>query len=496
MAIPQPVLSRSYMRLAEEQAVQRGISTGQLMENAGKALADVLAKRYKPGAVYILCGHGNNGGDGYAAAYHLKQAGYSVTCCAVFPETPLKGDTAAMAKRWQQMGGTLKRFDEKDVGKASVVVDAVFGTGLNQPLPEVLLAIFQTVLESNVPVVAADLASGIDADTGAMLGGALPAAVTVAFGTIKPAHLLLPGKAFMGEIVNVDIGIPWELLYTSAPFWRNQPALWQEGLAWPSAWQHKYDRGHALILAGMELLGATRLMTESAARSGVGLVTVGAQPQQVTMLATALPAPVLLRSAEGIPAILEWIQQYQVSAVAFGPGATTAYRSKQVLEALLPAGIPLVLDADALGTMANNAEEYWGKASAPFIITPHSGEFETLFPGLEGGKIEKTLEAARISGAIVVHKGSDTVIASPDGRLALNGNAPPFLATAGSGDVLTGLITGLLAQGMSAWEAACAGVWLHAEAGNTVGLGLIASDLPNTFPGLLKGLKEPSPSSA
>jgi NAD(P)H-hydrate epimerase len=398
-----------------------------------------------------------------------------------------------MAQRWQQAGGAVHPFHPDLLQSHSLLLDAVFGIGLNRPLEPEILALFQHISDSGLPVIAADIPSGLDADSGQLLGGALPATLTVAFGSLKPAHMLLPGKAWCGEVIAVDIGISPDILYPLASAWRNTPALWHNALPVPTPWQHKYERGHSLIIAGTELIGATRLMAMASARSGSGLVTVHCPAgNSLSLLQTTLPAAMLVRSSEGVTGIIETINAHKVTASAFGPGAGTGYRTKQILEALRDKPTPLVLDADALTTLAASRDDFLGKFAGTVILTPHQGEFERLFPEITApDKTVRALQAAEKSGNIVVYKGNDTVIAAPDGRLAINDNASSWLATAGSGDVLTGIITALLAGGMPPWEAACAAVWLHGEAGNRGSVGMIADDLPQWLPIVLQDLHYP-----
>ena len=343
------------------------------------------------------------------------------------------------------------------------------------------------------PVLAVDLPSGLHADTGQPLGEAVRAAATVTFFRKKPGHLLYPGRSLCGRVMLADIGIPAAVLAVVAPrTFENTPGLWSDAYRPPSPESHKYLRGHALIVSGgMTRTGAARLAAGAALRAGAGLVTLASPGSALAVNAAQLTA-VMLRRVDDAAALGEALAEPRVTAAALGPALGTGERERAMVEAALAAAPPLVLDADALTLCAEAPQACFaaiGARPAPVVLTPHEGEFSRLFKDLaDGPKPGRARAAAARSGAVVVLKGADTVIAAPDGRLAINGNAPPWLATAGSGDVLAGIAAGLLAQGLPGFEAACAAVWLHGAAAAEVGPGLVAEDLGAALRPVLRGL--------
>ncbi len=364
---------------------------------------------------------------------------------------------------------------------AAVVIDALFGAGLDRPLTGRAAAL-AAAMTDGPPVLAVDLPSGVDSDTGAILGVAVRAAATVTFFRKKPGHLLYPGRALCGQLTLADIGIPAAVLAAIRPTaFENGPALWGAALRAPAADDHKFRRGHALVVSGgMTRTGAARLAAGAALRAGAGLVTLASPPGALAVNAAHLTA-VMLRRIDGAEDLAAALADPRLTAVALGPALGTGEPERALVEAALAAPCPAVLDADALTLGAAEPERFFAAIAArpgPVVLTPHEGEFARLFPDLAGKpRPESARAAAARAGASVVLKGPDTAIAAPDGRLAINSNAPPWLATAGSGDVLGGIVAGLLAQGMPGFEAAAAAVWLHGEAGSEAGPGLIAEDL-------------------
>jgi hydroxyethylthiazole kinase-like uncharacterized protein yjeF len=392
--------------------------------------------------VLALCGPGNNGGDGLVAARLLAQWGWPVTVAA--PGGP--GFTAGAAAR------------------AGLVIDALFGAGLSRDLAPELAA----VLGAARRLVAVDVPSGLDGATGQPRGFAPPATLTVTFFRRKPGHLLLPGRTLCGELVLADIGMPAAVLDLVRPVtFRNTPALWTPPA--PDAASHKYTRGHLTILGGA-MTGAARLAAMAARRAGAGLVTIAARDGAAIYRAGD---PGVIVSDAPLPALLADPRR---AAWLCGPGLGEA--AGACLARLLAAGRTVVADADALTACSGRPELLAGAA----VLTPHDGEFARVFGGPGPDRLAAARAAARRSGAVVVLKGPASVIAAPDGRAAINDDAPAWLATAGSGDVLAGIIAALLAQRMPPWEAACAGVWLHGRAGRLAGAGLIAEDLPDLLP--------------
>jgi hydroxyethylthiazole kinase-like uncharacterized protein yjeF len=488
------VLTVAQMAAADNFAVMAGTPTLTLMENAGRAVADAIAARFAPCATLVLCGPGNNGGDGFVAARLLAERGFAVRV-ADFDFT--QGDAAVMAAKWH--GPRVKLLPGVMDG-AALVVDGLFGAGLSRPLEGVVRDIVAALGEMppETSVVAIDLPSGVAGDTGRMLGDtAVRADLTVTFFRKKPAHLLLPGRAHCGEILVADIGIPEGALDLIRPILtENTPVLWGDKFPWPQAETHKYSRGHCVVVSGpMHATGAARLAARAALRVGAGLVSVASPLDALAVNAAHLTA-IMLKPFEGARGLSDLLLDKRMTTVVIGPGLGVSGETRELVQTVL-AGPPykkVVLDADALSSFEDDPEALFNRLRpGAAILTPHDGEFERLFPGLledSASKLEAVRAAAERCGAIVLLKGSDTVIARPDGSVTINANAPATLATAGSGDVLAGLIGGLFAQGMEAGSAAAAAAWLHGDAAGRFGPGLIAEDLSEILPESLAALRD------
>jgi NAD(P)H-hydrate epimerase len=471
---------------ADRLAIAGGIAGTTLMENAGRAIADAVSRRWSPRPVAVLCGPGNNGGDGFVAARLLAGRGWDVRLALLGARVALKGDAAVAASLWQ---GPIEALGEAALDGAGLVIDALFGAGLARPIEGAAAAVIAALDRLRVPIVAVDVPSGIDGASGEVRGIAPKAALTVTFFRRKPGHLLLPGRVHCGETLVAQIGIDATVLDRVAPDTAaNDPALWLDRFPFPGASDHKYRRGHVLVAGGPVMTGAARLAARSAARAGAGLVTVAAPEPAFPIYAATLTGVIVLPVAgpDGFRALLADPRR---NVVLVGPGAGSGPETRDKVLAVLAAGKQAVLDADALTAFAARPADLFAAVCAPCVLTPHEGEFARLFEAT-GSKVERARRAARASGAVIVLKGADTVIADPDGRAAINENAPPELATAGSGDVLAGLVTGLLAQGMPAFEAAAAAVWLHGEAARQFGAGLVAEDLIDDLPVILNRLRQ------
>lgn len=470
---------------ADHLTVAAGISGIELMENAGAAVAQTMRRRWSKRCVTVLCGPGNNGGDGFVVARLLAEAGWGVQIGLLGRRDHLKGEARHHADLWP---GSVEPLTPAVLEGAELVVDAIFGAGLARPIKgpaeETLLAASRT----GVPIVAIDIPSGVLGDTGENLG-AVSAALTVTFFRKKPGHLLLPGRLLCGKVVVADIGTPDSALKQLAPdTFENDPRLWLSELPHPQDDGNKYRRGHALVSGGYPTTGAARMAARAAARAGAGLTTIAVSEVALPVYAAALTSIMVqpITTPEEFDRLLE---DHRLSAFLIGPGAGINAETRSRVLALLKTERPTVLDADALTVFQDDPSTLDQAIVGPCILTPHDGEFARLFDP-SGDKLTRTRRAARRSGAIIVLKGTDTVIASPDGLAVINANAPATLGTAGSGDVLAGIILGLLAQGMEPFLAACAAVWLHGAAATDFGPGLLAEDLPDLLPGVFRRLDE------
>jgi hydroxyethylthiazole kinase-like uncharacterized protein yjeF len=479
------LLTPRQMGEVDRLAIAGGISGTTLMENAGRAVADAVSRRWPRQPLVVLCGPGNNGGDGFVAARLLAERGWPLRLALLGSREVLKGDAAAAASRWT---GPVETLAPSVLDNAGLIIDALFGAGLARPIEGVAHEVIAALGAARLPVVAVDVPSGVDGASGAVRGIALNAVLTVTFFRRKPGHLLLPGRSHCGETLVAPIGIPDAVLDQVMPdVAANHPDWWRGHFPWPTPADHKYTRGHALVAGGAVMTGAARLAARAAARIGAGLVTVTAPEPALPIYAAALTG-IIVQPAGGLDAFQALLADPRRNAALIGPGAGVGAETCDKVLAILAAEKRAVLDADALTSFAKNAEVVFRAIRSPCVLTPHEGEFARLFDP-SGSKIERALRAARASGAVVLLKGNDTVIAAPDGRAAVNEGAPPELATAGSGDVLAGMVVGLLAQGMPAFEAAAAAVWLHGAAGRRVGPGLIADDLVEGLPAVLTVLK-------
>jgi hydroxyethylthiazole kinase-like uncharacterized protein yjeF len=487
------LLTNAEMSRADRLAVAAGVPSLTLMENAGRAVADE-ATLMAPAStrIAVLCGPGNNGGDGFVAARHLRDRGYEVRLSLLGDRDGLKGDAAAMAQRY---AGPVSPVSGSALERAELIVDALFGAGLTRPLEGAAAAAVEAMNASGCPVLAIDVPSGLDGTTGAATGPVVQALRTVTFFRRKPGHLLLPGRTYCGPVSAADIGIPASVLGEIEPHtWANAPGLWLSVFPHPEMAGHKYDRGHALVVSGpLAHTGAARMGARGALRIGAGLVTVASPPDALAVNAAHLTA-IMLLPFEGGHGLSQILSDRRKNVVLLGPALGVGAATRELVATALSSGAATVLDADALTSFAGEAAEL-GRAIAvmptrPAVLTPHEGEFHRLFPAnTSGSKLDRARAAALEIGAVVVLKGADTVIAAPDGRAAINDNSPPWLATAGAGDVLGGFIAGLLAQGMPPFEAACAAVWLHGAAAADFGPGLIAEDLPERVPAELAKLQ-------
>jgi len=466
------LLTPQQMAEADRLTIAGGIPGIALMETAGRAVADTVSRRWPMRPIAVLCGPGNNGGDGFVAARLLAERGWPVKLALLGAVEALRGDAAAAAAGWR---GPVEPLAPSALDGVILVVDGIFGAGLSRPVEGVVRAVIEAIGERALPVVAIDVPSGIDGASGAVHGIAPRAATTVTFFRKKPGHLLLPGRDYCGEIVLTQIGIPDRVLDDVSPDTvANDPSWWLASVPRPSSASHKYTRGHALLAGGM-MTGAARLAARSALRAGAGLVTLAAPETAFPIYAGALTG-VIVHAVSGLDAFRSLLADKRRNAVLIGPGLGVGPEARDATFAVLGADRRTVLDADALTSFAQDPDALFSAIRSPCVMTPHEGEFARLFDPA-GSKPERARRAARQSGAVILLKGADTVVAAPDGRVAINANAPPELATAGSGDVLAGILLGLLAQGVEPFAAAAMAVWLHGDTADRVGAGLISEDL-------------------
>jgi hydroxyethylthiazole kinase-like uncharacterized protein yjeF len=504
------LLHVAQMSRADALAIAGGTPGISLMNAAGQAVAAAVRTRWAPRDALVLCGPGNNGGDGFVVATELLSAGWPVRVAGLSPEGGWRGDAALALQAWLAawqacgaQGDAVLPLGQPRPHPDTLVVDALFGAGLNRPLDGEAAQALRRAQQVGASVVAVDVPSGVWGDNG-LADGAVPCALTVTFFRPKPAHLLMPARDLCGELVVADIGIPESVLSAlQVRCWDNQPELWLD--TWPhmDAAGHKYHRGHALLWGGPVMTGAARLAAVACARAGAGLTTVCTPQSAFGVYASSLLSVMVSPLAgEGPDAWCDGVKQLldddRLSAMLIGPGAVGGLAPagvRALVSVMLASGRPVVLDADALSAFHDDPELLFAAIAAqgrPVVITPHEGEFRRLFPmpqvALAGSKVARAQAAAARSGAVVVLKGADTVVAAPDGRCAINRHAGPALATAGAGDVLAGMVLGLLTQGMPAWHAACAAVWLHGDLAWNSAPGLIADDLPGRIPDALARL--------
>jgi hydroxyethylthiazole kinase-like uncharacterized protein yjeF len=484
------ILTPAEMAEADRLTIAGGVSGFSLMEHAGLAVAEAVQRRLPAkGRVAVMTGPGNNGGDGFIAARVLSEAGYTVSVGLLTARDRLTGDAAFAAASWT---GFSKGLSPAIADEADLIVDALFGAGLDRNVEGLAAQTIAAVNRSSVPVVAVDLPSGINGATGKVMGAAIEADESVTFFRLKPGHLLVPGRKYCGKVTVADIGIRADCLAAIKPKTaHNLPTRWT--LPPLEIDGNKYSRGHAVVVSGPAArTGAARLAARGALRVGAGLVTVAAPLDALPVNAAQLTA-IMLLPMEGAAGLAGILADERRNAVVIGPALGLDEQAVDLVMAALASRAAVVLDADALTAFTGKSEELFSlikQRQAPVVLTPHDGEFARVFPDLaaDPSKIERARLAAARSGAVVVLKGPDTVVADPAGEALIADNAPPQLATAGSGDVLAGMIGGLLAQKMPALEAAAAAVWLHGEAGLSAGRGLVAEDIPEALPEVFSAL--------
>jgi hydroxyethylthiazole kinase-like uncharacterized protein yjeF len=490
------LLDNAEMAAADRLAIASGVAGIDLMERAGSAVAEAVAARQSTdGRIVVVAGPGNNGGDGFVAARLLAERGYRVQVLLLGETGWLKGDAALAAKAWK---GPVAPADPSGLTGADTVIDALFGAGLDRPVEGPAHVMIEAMNAQPAPIVAVDLPSGINGTSGAVMGTAVKAAHTVTFFRKKPGHVLLPGRLYCGDISVTDIGIPPSVLAQIKPkTFANMPSLWRADFPVSRLTGNKYDRGHAVVVSGPSWsTGAARLAARGALRAGAGLVTI-ASPREALSVNAAASLAVMVRSVDGANELAAFLADRRLNALAIGPGLGVGEATCELVLSALAGDRAAVLDADAITSFADNPQRLKQAIAArpgrATILTPHEGEFSRYFWALDertkvGSKLERARLAAALLGAEALIKGGDTVVAAADGRASIAANAPAYLATAGAGDVLSGIAAGLVAQGMPAFEAASAAVWLHGEAALAVGPGLISEDLPEALPRVYREL--------
>lgn len=470
------LLSCAESAAADRAMAAAGTAGLELMRRAAQAVVNVVRKHYAPRPTLVVCGPGNNGGDGFIIAENLRQAGWLVRVYCIADRTKYSGDAAQALAGWQ---GDFVTFLPEDT---QLVVDALFGTGLNKPIEGEAREAIEKINARGLDVVAVDIPSGIQGDSGAVMGAALKARQTVTFTRKKIGHLLLPGCVLAGDVCVADIGIVVAALPPSCA--ENMPGLWGHLLPRPGREQHKYDRGHVLVLGGEVLTGAARLAARAAQRGGAGLVTIAAPEKAWPVYAAALES-VMVRPMVSSGDWQKLLEDRRKNTVVLGPGAGVSEQTYARVAHALTLGKACVLDADALTAFRDDPEELFDLLNPACVLTPHEGEFAALFGDLVDqtrDKLHRARAAARLAGCPVLLKGADTVIAAPTGQAVINSNAPAWLAVGGAGDVLSGLIAALLAQGMESFAAAAAAAWLHGAAAGQHGPGMIPEELIASLP--------------
>ncbi len=489
------ILTTAEMEHADRLAIAAGTPGFALMMSAGQAIAQVAMDLVEEGPIIVVAGRGNNGGDGFVAAAELAARGREVSVILICERDILAGDAASAARGWKY---PVLPFNPQAIGRPALIIDALFGAGLNRTVKGEPEQMIEAINANGAPILSVDLPSGVNGTSGAVMGVAVKATETVTFFRRKPAHLLLPGRIQCGRVRVVDIGIDANVLAEIQPrTFENIPALWRQSFPVPRIDGHKYSRGHTVVASGnMASTGAARLSARGALRAGAGLVTLASPRNALAVNAAALSA-VMVHSVDTAIEFAELLTDKRFNACVIGPGAGVNQRTRDLVLTVLSAKRSLVLDADALTSFAEAPDHLFEAIKAlqdsQVVLTPHEGEFPRLFSDISNknplrSKLERVRAAAERSGAAVLLKGPDTVVASPDGRAAIAANAPPWLATAGAGDVLAGMISAMLAQGVAAFEAACIGVWMHGQAAREAGPGLIAEDLPEVLPAVFRHL--------
>lgn len=478
----------------DELSVKHGVSLSELMENAGKASFEVIIDKIIPSLlnfnnrITVLCGPGNNGGDGFVIAKKLIEKNFDVKVCSPFNKTYFN---SIALEKLEMSDFDLLEASQDLFKNSDLIIDALFGIGLNRDIDKKLIDLIDSINKEKNYVVSIDIPSGLETDTGEKKPNSINANHTITFQSPKPCHFLLPGKINTGELSVVDIGIPKKIfkeVKKSSNIFLNTSDLWKNHFPWPKEHDHKYSRGHLLVQSGDQFsTGASRLASLSALRIGAGVVTLASSDEAALINASHLTS-VMIKNINNISDFINFSKNRKVTSLLIGPGCGVTDYTKKLSLNIIELGLPAVLDADALSVFKDDPDELFScikKYNNNVILTPHEGEFNRIFKDTKGSKLSVTRDAAKESGATIIYKGNDSVISNPEGLLAISDRSSPFLATAGSGDVLAGICAGLLSQGMDSFLAACAGQWFHKKIGEIPRPGMIADDMPGIIENFL-----------
>jgi len=483
------ILSCKNHRDLDKKTIKKFISGYTLMENAGKVIFKIIKKKFKKQKkIKILCGPGNNGGDGFVVAKLLKEDGYlNINLFCLVTKKKLKGDAKLAAKKF---GDNFKSFSNFKISSNDVVIDGIFGSGLKKNISGNLKKIIEKINLKKPYCISIDVPSGINGDTGQVQGVAVKSNDTITFTRKKIGHLLSPGKEYCGNIIVTDIGVNLEKLLFKPHIFENHPDNWKNKFPWPNQKSHKYTRGFTLIICGEKMTGASRLAARGVARIGCGLLCLGVPKKSFDIYSIENPIA-LIETVDDENDLNNLLKDKRINTILIGPGlGINKKKLKLILKIIKEKKRIVVLDADAL---KNNFKKILSENKTKIVITPHDGEFTQVLKSLNIKKKKNKLIAAtefvKKTKINLILKGNTTIICSQDGRISINTNTSPFLATGGSGDVLAGMITGLISQKMDIFNACCAAVWIHGEIARMKGPGLIAEDIPEMIPKVLKKLK-------
>ena len=472
------------IRLAEDKAIAAGESPETLILKTAYKTTEAINTLHSPGHAVVLCGPGNNGKDGLYTAFFLRLSGWKISVISVYWAEQQDDDNVLLSKKLSVYPTSFKRMpiDGNLFKDHPIIVDAIFGIGLNKKVNNDLMEFMEKIEKTNLPIISIDMPTGVHADSGEIMGKAFKAAHTITFTKAKIGQFLLPGRNYTGQLRVIDIGIGkyWD---NSLNLFLNSPSIWKGLIPFSRPEQHKYHHGTAFIVAG-PMTGAAKLAARAARRSGAGILKIICTPEKKLVYEIDDPENIILEitSHQNIHEIIAANQNLYGQSLLIGSGFDSNITHQQLVLDSLNCQIPIVIDGGGISCFAENPAFLLKNLGKNTVLTPHEGEFRKLFPHLTGDKLFKTKKAAQENQAIIVHKGADTVIAEPDGRTIIHSHSPPNLATAGTGDVLAGIITGLMAQQVPNFEAACIGVWLQTNCAERTGVGLIASDIIKEIP--------------